>query len=118
AGLQRLDNCALGAGALAAGTAAAHGASVCESPEASAAALFKPCGSRRAVLPWRSALVPVPVGPSFFLYALSEYISALARMCVHTYGDMWDHWDHPYISMGCWSQSSSLVPLSSGSTRR
>ena len=65
-----------------------------------------------------AGLVPVPLGPSFFLYALSEMHVALAHMCVHTYWDMWDHWDHPYESMSCWSQLSSSVPLSTGTTRR
>jgi hypothetical protein len=70
-------------------------------------------GSRDA-----AGLVPVPLGSSFFLYALGDMHIALAHMCVRTYWDMWDHWDHPYESTCCWSQSSSSVPLSTGAARR
>ena len=62
-------------------------------------------------------LVPVPLGPGFFLYTLSECISP-SRTCIRTHWDMWDHWDHPYLSTGCWSQASSSVPLSTGTARR
>ena len=68
-------------------------------------------------MPWRGPAGPVPLGPGFFLYTLSEYISP-SRICIRTYWDMWDHWDHPYESIGCWSRSFASVPLSTGATRR
>lgn len=65
-----------------------------------------------------ASLIPVPVGPGFFLYAFSDMHIAFAHMCVRTFWDMWDHWVHPYELMGCWSHLSSPVPVSTGATRR
>ena len=62
-------------------------------------------------------LVPVRLGPGFFLYTLKEYVSP-SRTCIRTHWDMWDHWDHPHLSTGCWSHACSSVPLSTGTTRR